>query len=194
MKPSSRSSQPKSSVKVLEPSQWLERYGDQFYNYAFARLNNHEFSEEAVQETFMAAVIAIDEFEGKSSEQTWLFSILKRKIVDVVRREWKPKAKSSLADEVNPDSQLFLSDGNWRYKWSSPEHCPVESKEFLQIVQRCLGRLPSNQASVFVLRVLEEKTPQEICKELEITPANLGIRLHRARLGLARCVSQQMKK
>lgn len=194
MKASSPPPRPQSTSEGLEPQKWVERYGDQLYNYAISRLKNHETAEEVVQDTFVTAVVSLESFEGKSSEQTWLFSILKRKIIDVFRREWKKKGKFTLYDEVNPESLLFSPDGTWRRNWFAPSDCPVESKELWQIVQLCLGLLPSNQASVFVLRVLEEKSSEEICKELEISASNLGIRLHRARLGLARCVADKMRK
>ena len=194
MNASSPPPRPQSNAAGLEPRQWVQRYGDQLYNYAIGRLKNHDMAEEAVQDTFVTAVVSLENFEGKSTERTWLFSILKRKIIDVIRREWKRRSTFTLYDEVNPESLLFSPDGTWRRNWFAQSDCPVESRELWQIVQLCLGLLPSNQANVFVLRVLEEKTSAEICEELEISPSNLGIRLHRARLGLARCVAEKMKK
>ena len=51
-----------------------------------------------------------------------------------------------------------------------------------------MSHLPSNQADVFMLSVMEEMDSEEICQELSITPSNLWVRMHRARLGLAKCV------
>lgn len=192
MNASNPSSRPSSTAAVLEPRQWVQRYGDQLFNYALSRLKNHETAEEAVQDTFVTAVVSLESFKGNSNEKTWLFSILKRKIIDVFRREWKGKGNLTLLDEADPRSLLFTADGTWRRNWFVQPESDIESSELWQIVQLCLGRLPSNQADVFVLRILEEKTSTEICKELEITPSNLGIRLHRARLGLARCVAEKM--
>jgi RNA polymerase sigma-70 factor (ECF subfamily) len=61
-------------------------------------------------------------------------------------------------------------------------------KELWQVVRECLRNLPQGQADVFTLSVMEEMDTDEICSELDITPANLWVRMHRARLGLARCV------
>ena len=58
-------------------------------------------------------------------------------------------------------------------------------------MQHCLSHLPPGQADVFVLSVMEEMDSDEICRELEITSANLWTRLHRARLGLAKCVGSR---
>jgi RNA polymerase sigma-70 factor (ECF subfamily) len=42
---------------------------------------------------------------------------------------------------------------------------------------------------VFALKVLENRPMDEICKELALTTANGGVRMHRARLGLRKCLS-----
>jgi RNA polymerase sigma-70 factor (TIGR02943 family) len=182
----------RSQHRTPEPHQWLERYGDQLYNFALSRLRNHEFAEEALQEALMAAVANIDQFNAKSSERTWLFSIMRRKVTDVIRREWKGRSRISLTDEADPSLLLFNDKGQWKSRSFKPTDCPLENLELWQIVQKCLSRLPSSQADVFVLSVLEEKKSQEVCKELEISPSNFAVRMHRARLGLARCVAEQL--
>ncbi len=65
----------------------------------------------------------------------------------------------------------------------------VEAGEIWQIVRDCLAALPAAQADTFVLSVMEQMEPEQICQELGITLKNLWVRLHRARLGLAKCVS-----
>src|SRR3954449_13411451 len=64
----------------------LKRYGDALYRYAAARVGGREPAEDLVQETFLAALQSRDRFQHRSSVRTWLFSILRHKIIDHYRR------------------------------------------------------------------------------------------------------------
>src|SRR5881394_496268 len=65
---------------------WLERHGDYLFKYAVFRLRDASAAEDAVQETFLAALKAYEKFEGRGSERTWLVGILKHKVTDHFRR------------------------------------------------------------------------------------------------------------
>lgn len=178
----------------VNPETWVELYSDSLYRYAHSRLRNSDAAEEVVQETFLAGVRYADQFAGRSSEKGWLIGILKRKIVDYVRRRNKHKLTAGYEDETDPTSQLFDAQGNWKpgvFNWSpSPEEA-VELEELRDVVMNCLKGLPQGQADVFTLSVMEEMDSDEICNELGITPTNFWVRMHRARLGLASCVSSK---
>jgi len=191
MKTSSKATQGPSNERcVLDPQNWLKNHGDHLYNYALSRLGRHEQAEEAVQETLLAAVSSMVDFEGRSTERTWLIAILKSKIRNCIRYRWKLRKQLPLDEEVNPEKGLFSSDGKWESEAFPQVNCSLESRELWTILQLCLHKLPTGQAQVFVLRVLEEKNTEEICHELEISASNLTSRLYRARLGLARCMAE----
>lgn len=173
---------------AADPAAWVDRYGDYLYRYALSRLRDANAAEEVVQETFLAGVRSANQFAGRGSEQGWLLAILKRKIIDHVRARNRREASS--LDEQDPSERLFDANGNWRgdvFAWRPPDE-KVRLDELWRIVKDCLGRLPATQADVFTLSVMEEMDSSEICEQLEITPANLWVRMHRARLGLAKCV------
>ena len=64
--------------------------------------------------------------------------------------------------------------------------------EFMNLVQTSLAGLPKNQADVFVLRELEQLEPEAICEMLDISRKNLWVRLYRARVALAKRISQRL--
>jgi len=72
---------PEKGKHTLKPQNWVEQHGNYLFNYAIVRVNDREKAEDLVQETFLAGLKAQDNFQGKSSERTWLISILKRKII-----------------------------------------------------------------------------------------------------------------
>lgn len=176
---------------MVDPNRWLAEHGDVLFNFALRRLNRHELAEEAVQETLVAAIRSIKDYSGIASERTWLVAILRRKICDQIRDTWRNTAKVSLDDEAHPEARLFDANGRWREMVRRTSGSPSESRELQEIVQQCLRQLPSIQAKIFVLRILEEKKSEEICQELGISATNYWTRLYRARLGLAKCVSDK---
>lgn len=138
----------------------------------------------------LSAIRKSEQFIGYASERTWLFAILRRKVCDTLRRGLVNKTKVSIDDEATPENLLFDLNGSWREGAMANVDGNLESHELRKIVFQCLRKLPRIQAEIFMLRVLEEKETEDICKELDISTNNYWTRLHRARLGLAKCVSE----
>ena len=70
------------NTPLLQTDKWIDNYADYLFNYAVTRVNDSEIAKDLVQETFFAGVKSAKNFEGKSTERTWLVSILNRKIID----------------------------------------------------------------------------------------------------------------
>ncbi len=178
----------------LNPSLWVEQYGDYLYRYALYRLRDAGEAEEVVQETFVAALRAQDQYSGKGAERAWLLGILKRKIVDLVRQRahLSHTGGNALGDDIS--EAVFDQKGRWREDprlFGSDPSSWLERQEFWQIFRSCLASLPGRQADTFSLREIDGQSSEEICKELHITPSNLWVLLHRARLGLLRCMKSR---
>jgi RNA polymerase sigma-70 factor (ECF subfamily) len=176
-----------------DASAWLERYGDALYRYAAARVGGREPAEDLVQETFLAALQSRDRFQHRSSVRTWLFSILRHKIVDHYRRSAASREQGE-SETAAPMEQvvdrLFAGDGHWLTApspWPSPDDSLMKN-EFWRVLDSCLGQLPRSLAEAFVLRELEEVEVERLCETLNLSPGNLRVRLHRARLLLRDCL------
>jgi RNA polymerase sigma-70 factor (TIGR02943 family) len=176
---------------AVGPEQWVERYGDVLYRFAKKRLRTASEAEEAVQETFLAAIGAQNQFTGSGTQLSWLRSILHNKIMDTMRQRERCSALESPDFVADPTDLLFDARGAWKPGlWPAcPGQQVLEMQELWQIVKQCLAQIPPLQADVFVLSVMEEMDAESICRKLNITLSNMGVRLHRARLGLAKCVS-----
>ena len=176
---------------TLEPAEWLDAYGDYLYRYALSRLRDSNAAEEVVQETFLAGIRKAAQCSGEGSQRGWLLGILKRKIIDHIRQRVRFNRDGVAGSDDDFAEQLFDETGHWRRSvaaWMNAPADAIESRELWEIVQNCLTHLPAGQASVFTLSVMEELESDQICRELDITPSNLWVRLHRARIGLANCV------
>jgi RNA polymerase sigma-70 factor (ECF subfamily) len=169
-----------------EPAEWLNQFGDELYRFALSRLRRPHDAEDVVQETLLAAFKSQSQYEGRSHPRTWLMGILKSKIMDRLRSAARQAVE---ADPADLDA-WFDESGHWRKapkRWGDPAAF-VERTEFWQVVRDCLSKLPPRMAEAFTLRTIDEQGGEEVCRELAITPTNLWVLLHRARLRLVRCL------
>jgi len=178
----------------LDPAEWVNRYGDYLFGYASKRLRDSESAEEAVQETFVSGLRYRDQYAGRGQERAWLLGILKRKIIDAMRARARQRTADSADDDNDISNVLFDHRGHWmgdpRFFGHSP-HRRLESQEFWDAFRGCLEGLPRRQADVFSLREIDAKSSEEVCKDLDISPSNLWVLLHRARLRLAHCLKSR---
>jgi RNA polymerase sigma-70 factor (TIGR02943 family) len=175
----------------INPENWVEEHGDYLFRFALSRLRRREAAEDLVQETFLAALRARQRFAGASTVRTWLVGILKRKIVDHLRRQHREQPIGDFDAQEGWADKLFDERGNWKVKpeeWPGDPSLPLEKREFWNVLSRCLSKLPERWASAFTLRAIEGMDSFEVCKVLDVTANNLWVILHRARSQLSRCL------
>ena len=68
------------------PETWLDDHGDYLLQFAYVRLRNRAAAEDALQETFLAAMKAFERYDGKTPVRYWLRGILRHKVVDYIRK------------------------------------------------------------------------------------------------------------
>jgi RNA polymerase sigma-70 factor (ECF subfamily) len=183
-------------VPALNPERWLEDYGDMLFGFAMVRVRDRGVAEELVQETFLAALRASQSFAGRSTERAWLFGILRNKVADHYRHQSREIPLADLGNSSPEEDGFFHSGGlgkdGWIKRlapkpWNAPDESLV-SKEFQEVFNACLSRLPEKTAQVFLLREVDGVSSEEICKDLTISANNLWVVLHRARMALRRCL------
>ncbi len=179
-------------AEPLNSDLWVEQYGDMLYRYTLVRVKNPDSAEEIVQVTLLAALQAKDSFQGRSTEKTWLFGILKHKILDHFR-DLKKHGTYELTSEDGPDplENAYLPDGHWASapkNWDTDPLKAAENRQLVEALSKCIDRLPDKPRTIFVLREIEGLASEEICKEMEIQPTNLWVVLHRARTQLRKCL------
>ena len=179
----------------LDPQLWFERHGDYLYCYARKRVRRGEVAEDLVQETLLAAWRGRAHFAGRASERSWLTAILKRKLIDHLRRKARDQIRFE-SSEGEPEEKRFSGSNKWKSppkKWKN--HTPdadgdADRFEFWEVLHGCLDKLPRRLRETFALRHLDEKPAEEICEAIDISPANLWVMLHRARAGLLKCLTK----
>jgi RNA polymerase sigma-70 factor (TIGR02943 family) len=184
------------AASVLDPEGWVEKHGDVLFGFAVARVPSRAVAQDLVQETFLAGLKAKGSFTGRSDERAWLFGILRNKLADYYRRQAREIPIADLESPFPEEQEAFQSSGagrdGWMKRhapgaWESPDASLVK-KEFQEVLQRCLSRLPHKVAHVFFRREIDGAPSDEICKDLGVSPNNLWVMLHRARMSLRRCL------
>lgn len=164
--------------------------------FASLQLRDDALAEDVVQEALIGAMTNARSFAGKSALKTWVFSILRNKIVDQIRLKSRTTNISALSPEESSLDEafdaLFKSSDHWTRQarptaWGDPEES-LRQKYFWEVFDACLNHLPENTARVFMMREFLEFETAEICQELGLTTSNCNVILHRARNGLRKCL------
>ncbi len=186
-----RPSRSEAEPAAFDARTWVEEHGDALYRYAMSRLGRHDLAEDVVQDTFLAALSARGRFEGRASSRTWLVAILRRKIVDRLRRG-EGQGPGAQAGSTGAPGPLFDKSGVWinpPSRWTLPDQA-MESDELRAVLDDCLDRLPDQLAEPFLLREVDGLDAEEVRRSLDLTAGNLRVRLHRARLLLRGCLER----
>lgn len=191
----------------LGPEGVVEHYGDYLYCYALRYFRDSATAEDLVQETLLAALKCWGSFAGGSSRKTWLVSIMRHKIFDLLRSRSRERSTPAAGAEHSADApitegaselNLFFGaayghDDHWLderapREWAqSPEEL-VEQRQFIAAVERCLAGLPARLRQAFLLRELEGCSAEDVAERLSVSQGNARVLLHRARLLLRDCL------
>lgn len=164
--------------------------------FAKLQLRDAHSAEDVVQEAMEAALGHAGSFAGRSSLKTWVFAILRNKIIDHIHQRDRSVAISSLVGEGEDVDQkldeLFNDQGGWTaqcrpVRWPDPEDS-MASRQFWAAFEVCLDGMPEKIAKVFMMREFLGLDTGEICDQVGLTSNNLHVILHRARLRLRECL------
>lgn len=176
----------------------ISGFRPQMLKFARLQLQDDSGAEDAVQEAIEAALGGIDRFAGRSALKTWIFTILRHKIIDALRERGRTVQISSLErDESELDEAfdaLFKENAHWSPQsrpkpWGDPEEA-LQQRQFWHVFETCLEILPARTARVFMMREFLGFETDEICTTLALTTSNCNVILRRARAGLRQCLNQ----
>ncbi len=178
------------TVKI-DASTWVDEYADMLFNYAIIRVNDHELAKDLVQDTFISGLKSLANFEGKSTVKTWLFSILKRKIIDHWRKQESRKTKAFSFFNSERMSKGGFVEGH-QPQGKLPEiEAQMEKNELREALFYCIGALPSKWKGIVVDKLVEEKESEDVCNDHDITASNLWVIIHRAKVQLRDCLENK---
>ncbi|SHO56098.1 RNA polymerase factor sigma-70 [Vibrio quintilis] len=191
-----------SGKAIFHDADFIESLRKQMVKFAILQIQDEHLAEDAVQEAIISAYQNIDKFERQAALKTWIFAILKNKLIDLLRKEKRTTAASQLesghcsdgycGNEEGLMEQLFNKNGHWHkherpVKWQQPDS-GIESEHFWRVFETCLNALPERYGRLFMMREFLELESTEICHNETISVNHLNVTLYRARLRLRECL------
>ena len=158
----------------------VEKYKDPVFNVAYRMLGNPTEAEDVAQEAFVRAYTQLHTYKDSHRFSTWLLSIASHLSIDQLRR----RRFLALPLENVPFLEWIADVG------PSPEQSALR-RETADDMQRILDTLPVKYRAVLLLRYWHDFSYEEIAQTLELTPALVKARLHRARELVARTMKAQ---
>jgi RNA polymerase sigma-70 factor (ECF subfamily) len=172
----------------------VKRHDRAMRRFALSFVPTASVADEVVQETWLAVIRGLGEFEGRCSLKTWIFRILVNRAQSRGARERRITPFSSLVDHEDDeggtvDPARFLPpgstfDGYWAVSPSRFFELPEErllANETIELVAEAIDALPAAQQQVIRLRDIEGWDADEVCESLGISAGNQRVLLHRAR-------------
>lgn len=156
----------------------MRRYNRLLYRIARGVLRNEADAEDAVQNAYLTAYEKLGQFQGKGPLSAWLTRITINEALRRLRRTDVAEESISLDDPNQKEEANFMA-----YLSStvpSPEQSAARG-ELRRLMESAIDTLPEAYRMVFILCGVEEMSIAETAYCLEVKPATVKTRFHRAR-------------
>jgi RNA polymerase sigma-70 factor (ECF subfamily) len=160
----------------------VKRYEQKLYNFSLRMCRNPSDAEDMIQDTFLNVFKYLKNFRHETKFKNWLFKVAASTCI-------KKRRKSKFA----PEKELSLDEFLPNDEVEKPEHVPewallplekLLNEELSSVINQTILALPKKYRVVIVLRDIEGFSTTETAQILNLSPSNVKVRLHRARLYL----------
>lgn len=160
----------------------VRRYEQKLYNFGRRMCRNEADAEDLVQDTFLNVYRFLRDFRYETKFKNWLYRVAANTSLKRRRRsKFAPEPELSLEEFTrNEDAELLEPVPEWA-------RMPLDqilNEELLETLNQAIWSLPEKYRIVVILRDVEEFSTEETAQILNLSPANVKVRLHRARLFL----------
>lgn len=146
-------------------------YNRDVFSFLIYITRNREIAEDLMHEVYVRVLKSYGNFEGKSSEKTWLFAIAKNVSIDYFRKQATIKKHTNLffdwetteltATNAQPEQLIEVNE---------------EKRRVLEALHSCTG----DQKMVILLRYFQDLTIAETAEALDWTESKVKTTQHRA--------------
>jgi len=160
----------------------VKRYEHKLYNFGLRMCRDAADAEDTVQETFLNVFKYLKDFRYETKFKNWLYRLAASTCIKKRRKsKFAPERELSL-DEFLPQDQAEIPDQVPR--WALMPLDKLLNDELLDKINAAIFSLPEKYRLVIVLRDIEGFSTAETAQILNLSDANVKVRLHRARLFL----------
>jgi RNA polymerase sigma-70 factor (ECF subfamily) len=159
----------------------MRRYVRSIYKVTYGFTRSHADADDLSQETFIRAFRSIGGFDERYQLYTWLRKIAVNLCINHLNRQ----KRFRLVPLPQGDGEADAVD-------IPDPRSDVDTSGLRRDLDRALTRLPADQRTVFVLRVDQEMSYNEISEMLKIPVGTVMSRLNRARERLKELLKEYM--
>lgn len=157
------------------------------YSFSMKVCGHPEDAEDTAQDVLMTSLKHLHKIGDERAMSVWLYTAAKNRCIRTRRKGAFGPSRILALDELMPDDselQRLLQDPR-----PTPE-LQLSSLEQLERLHDTILALPPQYRLVLVLHDVEVLGTEQVAQILQIKPATVRIRLHRARLALRRLLAQ----
>jgi len=154
------------------------------YHWAYRMVHTHDAADDVAQEAFVRLYRALGRIDAERPLSPWLCRVVINLATNYLRRQ-----KTRISIDENPGMEAVISPDD------DPQH-PVyqhRRRRFVAKLQQAIEKLPPKFKSVFVLRVQENRSYEEISEALGLTMGTVMSRLSRARTRLRKELGEELE-
>lgn len=179
-------------LSAEELTLFVREHSDWMLGVSFRILRDQAHAEDAVQVAFSKIWSKLETFEGRSAMRTWMHRIVTNEALMILR-------KIKRQNEHSIDDLLPVFDGKGcRVEYDLKEVATPEAllsqRETHDQVRHAIMSLPEKYRIVLCLRDIEGLSTSETSKALDVSEANVKVRLHRARAALKKLLEPHVKE
>ena len=160
----------------------VKRYEAKLYNFSLRMCRDPSDAEDMIQDTFLNVFRYLKNFRYETKFKNWLYKV-------AASTCFKKRRKSKFA----PDKELSLEEFLPNDEAEKPDHVPqwalmpldkLLNEELAGVINKAIITLPKKYRMIILLRDIEGFSTTETAQILNLSPSNVKVRLHRARLYL----------
>jgi RNA polymerase sigma-70 factor (ECF subfamily) len=160
----------------------VKRYEAKLYNFSLRMCRDPSDAEDMIQDTFLNVFRYLKNFRYETKFKNWLYKV-------AASTCFKKRRKSKFAPEKELSLEEFLPND----EAEKPDHVPewalmpldkLLNEELAGVINKTIITLPKKYRMVILLRDIEGFSTTETAQILNLSPSNVKVRLHRARLYL----------
>ena len=149
----------------------FDRYSRPVLSFIYDMVGDRALAEDLAQETFVRAYRGLGGLREETKLSTWLFAIAK----NCAREQLRSRRRNEGNVEIDAEPAFELRD-----EGRSPSGTLLD-KELSGVIQRALMKLDEDKRTVFTLKVLQQRSYEEIAEITGYSVGKLKTDLHRAR-------------
>lgn len=155
----------------------VEKNQKRIYYLALRMTKSHDAADDLAQESFIKAYYSLSSFKEGYSFSAWIYRICMNLTLNYLRRQ-----RFSI-----PESQLGNGSlGTLREKEGGDFSNQLARRELREKIEQEIEKLPPDFKAVFILRIYEDLSYDQIARTLKLSKGTVMSRLFRARERLQR--------